>query len=94
MRKIEENMRNAVKVRENWQQDNTAVRFVESQVIGAGRVELHGNPIAIIMDDGSLRLNTSVVRQWPTKTTASRLRALGFPVSIKKGKLAINGREL
>ena len=73
MRKIEQNMLQAVLNCRDWHEDNTSV-------IG-GAVYLHGNRIAY--RDTLTRLwvaDAATLAQWPTNTTRSRLRALGFTV--------------
>lgn len=74
MRKIEKNMLRAVLDCRDWREGNTSV-------IG-GAVFLHGNRIAY--RDTLTRYwvaDASTLAQWPTNTTRSRLRALGFTVN-------------
>ena len=75
MRKIEENMLQAIAARKNWRSGNTAV---EVETSGAVSVWLHGNCIAVI-DDQSKKFKTA---GWATVTTASRLRALGANIRL------------
>lgn len=75
MRKIEENMLQAIAERRNWKSGNTAVEVENS---GAVSVWLFGNCIAAI-DGQSKKFKTA---GWPTVTTASRLRALGANIRL------------
>ena len=68
MRKIEQQMIDAVKGNINWSKDNTSVIFQD----GLSSVYLHGNLIAEI-DDDSLKLFDG---DHQSKTTKSRLNAL------------------
>lgn len=87
MRKVERNMVAAIRDGRNMHDGNTAVEFRPGQALGVGRVTLHGNTIAIIMRDGSVRLDRRTLGRWPTRTTASRVRALGFTAYIRGGRL-------
>lgn len=76
MRKIEALMLQALKSGQSWSQDNTSV-------YPDGSVYLHGNRIAHReqTNTGSeLVVDLDTLRRWPTNTTRSRLRALGFNV--------------
>ena len=70
MRKIEQQMNNAISTNANWQSGNTSVHFEEET--GVSVVRLHGNKIAevgatfIRLFDGG----------WQTVTTKSRLNAI------------------
>lgn len=94
MRKVEQEMINAIAARKNWAGGNTMVVFSDAQVMGAGRVSLHGHDIAIIMQDGSIRPKKETFRQWPTRTTVSRLRALGIGAHLKDGQPCIDDNPL
>ena len=78
MKKIEEKMVQAVKDGKNFSMSNTTVT-VDGDVV---RVYLFGNKIyeksngRTIYDDCG----------YPTVTTASRLRALGASIELKRGK--------
>ena len=65
MRKIEQQMNDAVANNKNWQSANTSVHFCEEN--GESIVRLHGNKIAVIGDD-----MTIFDGGWQTKTTKSR----------------------
>ena len=70
MRKIEQQMNNAISNNQNWQSDNTAVTF--DPETDTSTVYLHGNKIAEVGDFG--------VRLWDggyqSKTTKSRINAI------------------
>ena len=70
MRKIEQQMIDAVANNENWQSANTSVHYNEEN--GVSIVRLHGNKIAEIGDD-YLQIFDG---DHQTKTTKSRLNAL------------------
>lgn len=85
MKKIEQAMFNAVVNRISWQKDNTQVTIDEK---GRPTVFLHGNRIAYPPEDTPekrLRIDLETLDRWPTRTTLSRLRALGFQVWLVKG---------
>jgi hypothetical protein len=93
MRKIEQQMMDAIKSRCNWAGGNTQVtpRIDSDGMLLDIHVFLHGNHIATIKDDpycGSIVLvNEATVQKWPTNTTRSRLRAMGVPCYIKQGEM-------
>ena len=70
MRKIEQQMNNAVANNKNWQSANTSVHYNEEN--GVSIVRLHGNKIAEIGDDYLQIFDGG----WQTTTTKSRLNAL------------------
>lgn len=92
MRKIEQQMIQAIKVGKAWQSGNTMVMPTNDDNMA---VYLHGNHIA---DVGSivganrmfLVVNQDTLRQWQTPTTKSRLRALGADVATRKGITYLN----
>ena len=86
MRKIEQDMLKAIRDRRDWKSGNTRVTFSEAQTLGAGAVYLHGSPITIVMSDGTMRAVQDTFDKYTTRTTASRLRALGFGASIRGGE--------
>ena len=91
MRLIEQQMSNAVYNKANWSKDDTAVYFNEHN--DTSLIRLHGNLIATYKHDGLYKVipSYSMFSSWPTRTTASRLRALGIKASIKGGEAAIDG---
>ena len=66
MRKIEQQMNNAISNNQNWQSANTAVTYDEQS--GESKVYLHGNHIATVGDnfvqifDGGYQSNTTKSR--------------------------------
>ena len=70
MRKIEQQMNNAISNNQNWQSANTAVTFDSES--GISTVYLHGNKIAEI-DDTSMTIFDG---GYQSTTTKSRLNAL------------------
>ena len=70
MRKIEQQMCNAVSHNIDWQSANTSVHYCEES--GESIVRLHGNKIAVIGDDFLQIFDGG----WQTNTTKSRLNAL------------------
>ena len=87
MNKIEQAMSRAVHCQQNWAGGNTSVVFSDSLPKGyAGEVFLHGNRIAWILTNGELEADRDTMRKWQTRTTASRMRALGFQAYFKNGR--------
>lgn len=89
MRKIEQQMLAAIIHDESWQSGNTAVTKLSGldewgDTWRTVKVYLHGHEIAEVLDD-MVAVNVEVLIQHPTRTTCSRLRALGVPVSVKQG---------
>jgi hypothetical protein len=70
MRKIEQQMNNAIQHSLNWQSGNTSVHFNEDDNVSV--VRLHGNKIAEV-GDTFIRLFDG---GWQTNTTKSRLNAI------------------
>lgn len=76
MRKIEEQMLRAISKGINWQSGNTSTRMIDDVNIA---VYLFGNEIAIInTETGFTMPNVYTFKKWPTRTTKSRLKALGI----------------
>ena len=86
MRKIEQQMLNAIENRKAWQSGNTTVT---PRFDGSLSVYLHGNHIADIVNS-QINVNVYTLRQWSTPTTKSRLRALGAKVATRKGITYLN----
>lgn len=82
MRKIEEQMLEAIRTNRNWSKDNTMVNVTDSNV----EVFLHGNHIANVVN-GLVEVIKETALYWPTRTTMSRLRALGVNVNVKQGEV-------
>lgn len=70
MRKIEQQMNNAISNNVNWQSGNTAVYYNEET--GVSVVRLHGNKIAEIGEDFVQIFDGG----WQSTTTKSRLNAI------------------
>ena len=70
MRKIEQQMNDAIANNKTWQSANTSVHYCEEN--GESIVRLHGNKIAVIGDDFLQIFDGG----WQTTTTKSRLNAL------------------
>ena len=89
MRLIEKEMNKAVDTMQPWAKDNTQVTIAEGDWSTWAYVSLHGHPIATgeRMRSGArvFSSNYRTLEQWPTRTTMSRLRALGFNVYTRKG---------
>jgi hypothetical protein len=89
MRKIEQQMRDAVCQRRNWRKGNTEVRIDAN---GAAHIYLHGNRIAQFLC--MFRPVPETFARWPTRTTAGRLRAMGINASIVRGVAHIDGKPV
>lgn len=84
-------MMNAIKSRNVWVSGNTAVISGDNGVLS---VLLHGHTIAHVLTCGKITVNKSVLAAWPTRTTISRLRAMGVDVCTKKHVVHLNGKPL
>ena len=98
MRLIEKEMNAAIKYGRDWSKDNTRV-VVDPDYREFTDVYLHGHRIAtVITRDGVLppqtRVDVDTLRAWPTRTTLSRLRALGVDVCTRKGEVMLNGEAI
>lgn len=92
MRKIEQQMVNAIKAGVDWYKDNT-------QVLGRGAgispVYLHGHHLGNYHHNiGQFSVNLETLKAYPTNTTKSRLRALGVNVYTRKGVTYLNDKPL
>jgi hypothetical protein len=87
MRKIEQQMIQAIDNRKAWQSGNTTVSIRNESSMS---VFLHGNHIADVWSLGFISVNEETLKQWSTPTTKSRLRALGASVSTRKGVTYLN----
>lgn len=81
MRKIEKEMCLAIGQKKSWSMDNTRVEYFNDAHGETAEVYLWGNHI------GTYRyakvqffVNDETFAKWPTRTTKSRLRALGVKV--------------
>ncbi len=92
MRQIETDMLEAIKHGRDWKKDNTKVSQARST--GGCDVFLHGHHIASVQSNGLTLVMVNTLRNWPTRTTMSRLRALGVDVCTRKGVVLLNGEPL
>ena len=97
MRVIEKEMLAAINGGRDWSKDNT--RVTTSRVNGTvfSDVFLHHHLIAsVTMWRGKVVASPckNTLREWPTRTTMSRLRALGVDVCTRKGIVHLNGEPL
>ena len=89
MRQIEFDMVKAIRENKPFKRDNTQVKIDAN----TAHVFLHGNHIASITY-GQPRVNINTLRDYPTSTTKSRLRALGVDVYTKKGITYLYGEAI
>jgi hypothetical protein len=98
MRQIETDMLEAIKHGRDWSKDNTRVEIDAGYRTYFADVYLHGNHIAeIICRMGwpdVVKPNVGTLMDYPTRTTMSRLRALGVDVCTRKGEVLLNGEAL
>ena len=98
MRKIEKEMNLAISRRANWSNANTQVHTLEEDCNTISRVFLHGHHIADFVHGaggtGWIEPNERTLLNWPTRTTMSRLRALGVNVCTRKGDVVLNGEVI
>lgn len=88
MRKIEQEMLNAIAHHRNWKKSNTEVKIKEHLT----EIYLFGNHIATI--DGNTGYTYFRHCNYKTPTTRSRLRALGLDVHLHHGSMIYYGKEL
>ena len=95
-RKIEQQMIQAIRDGRAWHSGNTQVTYHPSECnAGLCSVFLHGNRIALYDRTQSKAVAVNATfKDWPTRTTVSRLRALGINAAIRKGKPTIDGKEI
>ena len=80
MRVIEKQMLSAIKSKQYFNKDNTTVKTYATYC----DVYLHGHHIAEYDNTTeTVKVNVDTLRNWPTNTTKSRLRALGVNVTTK-----------
>ena len=98
MRLIEKEMLAAINGGRDWSKDNTRVVVDAEYRSYFADVYLHGHHIAEVFCamgcDDHVHVNRDTLRQWPTRTTMSRLRALGVDVCTRKGIVHLNGEAL
>lgn len=98
MRLIETEMLEAIKHGRDWSKDNTRVEVDASYRTYFADVYLHGNLIAVVWCrmgcDDVVTVSKETLRNWPTRTTMSRLRALGVDVCTRRGEVMLNGEAI
>ena len=110
MRVIEEKMVQAIRNKTDWKSANTEVRHYTDGGNEYADIFLHGHHIATACpvleelagnSDGRahqtlayVRPNRNTFLEWPTRTTRSRLCALGVNASIKDFEPCIDGKAL
>ena len=92
MRVIEREMNEAIADHRYWSKDNTRVDPVQST--GGCDVYLHGHHIATVQSDGLALVMVQTLKNWPTRTTMSRLRALGCNVYQSKNVVYLNEKAV
>lgn len=87
MRKIEKEMCQAIGQKKSWKNSNTEVVYQPEvndtmrACIEYAKVFLHGNHIGTFVYSLSrFDVNRETLAKWPTRTTKSRLRALGATI--------------
>ena len=92
MRKIEQQMKNAIHCHTRWALDNTLVDPLDELTVA---IYLHGHEIALINQrTGLVMVNENTLKAYPTNTTKSRLRALGVDVATRKGVTYLYGKPV
>ena len=106
MRKIEQQMIEAIRSKQDWKSYKNAKGYPAMEVvhvrengINYADIYLHANLIATATPDTwdvypCAQPNRATFVAYPTRTTRSRLRALGVNASIKDGAACINGMEV
>jgi hypothetical protein len=104
MRKIESEMIAAIRAGKAFLKDNTEVRptivlgETKDDDFDVANVFLHGNEIASVFHAGTpdefITVDIGTLRRWPTRTTMSRLRALGVDICTRKGEVLLNGEAI
>jgi hypothetical protein len=97
MRLIEKEMLEAIKHGRDWSKDNTRVAANTVDGTTFTKVYLHNHKIAsTAMWKDKLIVETckDTLREWPTRTTMSRLRALGVDVCTRKGEVLLAGKPI
>lgn len=82
MRKIEQAMNGAIELGINWASGNTRVTYDDTT--GTSSVYLFDNHIADVTE-GRVEVDVDTLKDYPTNTTKSRLRALGADVYTRAG---------
>ena len=91
MRVIEKQMLSAIMDWKYFNKDNTMVKTYN----GYSDIYLHGHHIAEYDNStNKVKVNVDTLRNWPTNTTKSRLRALGVNVTTKKGVTYLDNQPI
>ena len=94
MRLIESQMNNAIINKTHyWSKDNTVVMYHPQT--DESFIYLHSHNIATYSHfHPKVIPNLGTLAKWPTRTTKSRLRALGVDVYTRKGITFVNDKEV
>ena len=91
MRVIEKKMLEAIINLKYFSNSNTMVKTYN----GYSDIYLHGHHIAEYDNStNKVKVNVDTLRNWPTNTTKSRLRALGVNVTTKKGVTYLDNQPI
>lgn len=91
MRVIEKKMLEAIINLKYFSNSNTMVKTYN----GYSDIYLHGHHIAEYDNStNKVKVNINTLRNWPTNTTKSRLRALGVNVTTKKGVTYLDNQPI
>ena len=91
MRVIEKKMLAAIINLKYFSNSNTMVKTYN----GYSDIYLHGHHIAEYDNStNKVKVNINTLRNWPTNTTKSRLRALGVNVTTKKGVTYLDNQPI
>lgn len=100
MRVIEREMREAIERQQQWKKSNTEILLelgADGKPTGKTKVYLHDNHIADVWHGEAINIggahvipNMKTFWAWPTRTTTSRLRALGINASIRNEEPVIS----
>jgi hypothetical protein len=101
MRKIETEMLAAIATKNSWEKNNTRVDYLPAidtpthARIEMAKVYLHGNHIATVCYNlARTYYNPATLKAWPSRTTFSRLNALGIKAGMRKGVIYMGDRIL
>ena len=91
MRVIEKQMLSAIMDMTDFNMGNTIIKHHN----GTAAIYLHNNHIAEYDNStNKVKVNVDTLRNWPTNTTKSRLRALGVNVTTKKGVTYLDNQPI
>jgi hypothetical protein len=101
MRKIETEMLAAIAAKNSWESANTRVDYLPAidtpthARIEMAKIYLHGNHIATVCYNlARTDYNPTTLKDWPSRTTFSRLNALGIKAGMRKGVIYVGDRIL